>query len=149
MFSVFQRVNPLPSHFSPVLRCGQTLGLSFSSLLVTAGLALAQAESGAAAQNPVTTGGMLARMAVKFLMVFMIFQVLVIKPQKRKLEEQTKLAAELRKGDQVVTTGGILGRVVSIEKDAVTLEVASGVRVKFEPSSIVRRIDPQQQKEAA
>ena len=127
------------------------------SILVSAAfhpeLAAAQAAEGAGVTpQDVTTGGMLGRMAIMFLMVFFIFHVLVIKPQKRKAEAQAKLVNELRKGDMVSTLAGIIGRVVTIESDAVTVEIASGVRVKFEPSSVVRRIDPQsseKQKSAA
>lgn len=125
------------------------LPISLFWILTQATFVMAQAEATGVAPNPVTTSGMLLRMAVMFVMVFMIFNVLVVKPQKKKLQDQTKLAAELRKGDQVVTSGGIIGRVVTIEKDALTLEIASGVRVKFELSSIVRRVEPLQQKEAA
>jgi preprotein translocase subunit YajC len=108
---------------------------------------LALAQTATSPENPVTTSGMLLRMAVMFVMVFFIFNVLVIKPQKRKLADQAKLASELRKGDQVITTGGILGRVVTIEKESLTLEIASGVRVKFEPASIVRRVELPQAKD--
>ncbi len=125
------------------------LPISLVFVLIQATAVMAQVDATAVPPNPVTTSGMLLRMAIMFVMVFMIFNVLVVKPQKRKLQEQTKLAAELRKGDQVVTSGGIVGRVVTIDKEAMTLEIASGVRVKFEPSSILRRIEPQQQKEAA
>jgi preprotein translocase subunit YajC len=122
-----------------------TIGSLLAASVEFPTLALAQAAT--APENPVTTSGMLLRMAVMFVMVFFIFNVLVIKPQKRKLADQAKLASELRKGDQVITTGGILGRVVTIEKESLTLEIASGVRVKFEPASIVRRVELPQAKD--
>jgi len=115
------------------------LTLNFSTGINTA---FAQVVGTGPAESPVTTSGMLLRMGVMFVMVFMIFQVLVIKPQKKKVQDQAKLASDLRKGDQVITTGGILARVVNIEKDVVTLEIAAGVRVKFDPSGILRRIEP-------
>jgi len=59
-----------------------------------------------------------------------IFWFLIIRPQmKRQKEHQTKIAG-IKKGDQVVTAGGLLGKVVRVDDEFAELEIAPGVRVK-------------------
>jgi len=62
--------------------------------------------------------------------IFAIFYFLTIRPQRKRQKEQQKLIEELKKGDRVVTIGGIYGEVESTDEDSVTLKVESGtVRV--------------------
>jgi len=65
-----------------------------------------------------------------------IFWFLIIRPQmKRQKEHQARIAA-IKKGDQVVTAGGLLGKVVRVDDDYAELEIAQGVRVKAIKSTI-------------
>jgi preprotein translocase subunit YajC len=61
-----------------------------------------------------------------------IFYFLLIRPQQRKAKEHQAMVAKLAQGDEVVTAGGLLGRVVDVGDTFVTLEIADGVRVKIQ-----------------
>jgi len=74
-----------------------------------------------------------------FIIVGAIFWFLVLKPQQDKLKAQQNLLSALKKGDAVVTSSGIIGRVAAVEKDHILVEIANNVRVKFEPSHIARK----------
>jgi preprotein translocase subunit YajC len=76
-----------------------------------------------------------------FAMVFLIFYFLVIRPQEKKLKEQKQFQESLKKGDQVVTSGGIIARVAGIEKDTILLEISSNTRLKIESSHVLKRFD--------
>jgi preprotein translocase subunit YajC len=61
-----------------------------------------------------------------------IFYFLLIRPQQRKAKEHQAMVAKLAQGDEVVTAGGLLGRVLDVGDTFVTLEIAEGVRVKIQ-----------------
>src|SRR3569833_3268263 len=61
-----------------------------------------------------------------------IFYFLLIRPQQKKAKEHQSLVSKLSAGDEVVTTGGILGKVIEVGDSFVTLEVAEGVRMKVQ-----------------
>jgi preprotein translocase subunit YajC len=61
-----------------------------------------------------------------------IFYFLLIRPQQRKAKEHQAMVAKLAQGDEVVTAGGLLGRVLEVGESFVTLEIADGVRVKVQ-----------------
>jgi preprotein translocase subunit YajC len=62
---------------------------------------------------------------------------LMIRPQMKRAKEHRELIAKLAKGDEVITNGGIAGRVADIGENFITLEVADNVRVKLQRSAIV------------
>jgi preprotein translocase subunit YajC len=84
-------------------------------------------------------GDMLVRFLPMFLMVYLIFHFMVLKPQNQKLKAQQELLASLKRGDGVVTTGGIIGKVAGIESDHVVMEIAPNVKVKVERAHVQRR----------
>ena len=72
-------------------------------------------------------------MPIVMMVVFVvIFYFLLIRPQQKKAKEHQALVSKLSAGDEVVTTGGILGKVTEIGDSFVTLEVAEGVRMKVQ-----------------
>ena len=77
-------------------------------------------------------------MLVPFAMMFLIFYFLVFRPQSKTRKEHEQMVKNLKKFDEVVTTGGLFGQVVNVKPDAVTLRVDENVRVDIEPSAIVR-----------
>ncbi|HGG05450.1 MAG TPA: preprotein translocase subunit YajC [Aliiroseovarius sp.] len=92
--------------------------------------AFAQAAGGAA---PGAFGGLL----VPMILVFGIMYFFLIRPQQKKLKEHQKMLEALRRGDQVVTQGGIIAKVTKIKEDnEVELEIASGVKVRVIRSTI-------------
>ena len=77
-----------------------------------------------------------------FVGMILIFWFLIIRPQmKRQKEHQAKVQG-LKKGDQVVTAGGLLGRIVKVDDDYVEVELAQGVRVKAVRATIGDVIQP-------
>jgi preprotein translocase subunit YajC len=68
--------------------------------------------------------------------IIAIFYFLIIRPQTQKAAEHTKTLAGLKKNDEVVTTGGMLGRITELGDKVVTLEIAPNVRVKVERAQV-------------
>ena len=102
-----------------------------------ASLAVAQEQG---APPPEGFGQILGRMLPMFAIVFLIFYFLVMKPQQDKLRNHKALIESLKRGDQVVTSSGMLGKVATIDKDYILLEVANNVKIKFEPVHVVKRL---------
>jgi len=76
-------------------------------------------------------------MPIIMMVVFVvIFYFLLIRPQQKKAKEHQALVSKLSSGDEVVTTGGILGKVTEVGDSFVTLEVADGVRMKVQKFQI-------------
>lgn len=73
---------------------------------------------------------------VPLVVIFAIFYFLMIRPQQRQQKQHREMLSALKKGDKVVTRGGILGTVFSIAENVVTVEVADNVRIKFNRDAI-------------
>lgn len=65
------------------------------------------------------------------IIIFVIFYFLLIRPQQKKAKEHKDMLASIKKGDKVVTSGGIYGLVEDVGQNTVTLKIAENVRVKF------------------
>lgn len=70
------------------------------------------------------------------LVIFAIFYFLIIRPQVKRAKEHKKLVESVAKGDEIVTTGGLLGRVVEAGDNFVTLEIADGIQVKVQRQAV-------------
>ncbi|QDK47442.1 preprotein translocase subunit YajC [Bdellovibrio sp. ZAP7] len=70
-------------------------------------------------------------MFVPFIFIFVIFYFLIIRPQSKRQKEHQKFLTELKRGDEVITSSGILGRLEGITDQFVTVEIADGVKVKM------------------
>jgi preprotein translocase subunit YajC len=68
--------------------------------------------------------------------IFLIMYFLMIRPQQKQMKEQRALLSALKKGDDVVTQGGLFGKVHAVTDKVVTLEIANGVRVRVLKSSV-------------
>ena len=68
---------------------------------------------------------------IPLIFMFAIFYFLLIRPQQKKAKEHRALLDSLKKGDMVVTAGGMHGKVTALDDNVVTLEVAPGVNVKI------------------
>ena len=72
-----------------------------------------------------------------FLGIFvLIFYFLLIRPQNKRRKEHQELMGALSNGDEVVTAGGIVGKITKVEDDFVILEVGKGVSLRFQKSAI-------------
>jgi preprotein translocase subunit YajC len=84
----------------------------------------------------VAPGGQLAPLLMMVVFV-VIFYFLLIRPQQKKAKEQQAMIAKLAAGDEVVTAGGVLGKVTEVGDAFVTVEVADGVRIKVQKFQVV------------
>ena len=71
-----------------------------------------------------------------WLLIFLIFYFLMIRPQTQRMKQHQATLAALKKGDEVVTGGGIRGKVTKVSDDEVEVEIASNVRVRVVKSTI-------------
>jgi preprotein translocase subunit YajC len=87
-------------------------------------------------------------MLVPMLLIFAIFYFLLIRPQQKRQREQEALLKGIEKGDDVVTAGGLHGKVVGVTDDVLTLEIAERVRVKVSRGKIETATKPKKEKGA-
>lgn len=74
---------------------------------------------------------------VPLILIFVIMYFLLLRPQQKKLKDHRAMVEALRRGDQVVTSGGIIGKVSKVKEDGeVEVEIAEGVRVRVVKSTI-------------
>nr|WP_111297868.1 preprotein translocase subunit YajC [Paracoccus saliphilus] len=100
--------------------------------------AYAQAAGGAGA------GAAFAQF-IPLILIFAIMYFLMIRPQQKRLKAHREMVASVKKGDQVVTQGGILGKVSAVRDDELEVEIAQGVRVRVLRSTlaqVVSKTDP-------
>ena len=88
------------------------------------GIALAENQPSANQPSPITT-------FIPMLLIFGIFYFLVLRPQNKKQKLHSSFLKELKRGDMVVTTGGIIGMVKTLSEKIVTLEIDNGVCLKI------------------
>lgn len=86
--------------------------------------------AGAPAQgNPLTE-------MLPLLILFVVFYLFLIRPQMKKAKEQKQMVEALQKGDEVVTSGGLLGRITQLGDNFLALEVAKGMEVKVQRQAV-------------
>lgn len=95
--------------------------------------AFAQAPGGAAAGNP-----MIATIlnAVPFVAMLAIFYFLIIRPQQTRQKQMDLMLKNLKKGDRVLTSGGLYGTVVGVDEGKVVLKIADEVKAEFAKSAV-------------
>lgn len=99
---------------------------------------MGQSGSGGGQGSP---GGMI----VPLVLMFAIFYFLVIRPQQKKQKEHREMINNLKKGDFIITGGGIHGRVTGISDNTLTVEIADKVRIKLNRgnvSALVKAVPP-------
>ena len=74
--------------------------------------------------------------------IFVIFYLIVMRPQQRQMKAHRDRVAAVKKGEEVVTGGGIRGRVTKVTDDEVEVEIAQGVKVKVVKSTISQVLTP-------
>ena len=79
-------------------------------------------------------------MLVPFAVMFLIFYMLVFRPQSKARKDHEQMLKNLKKYDEVVTSGGVFGQVVNVKPESITLKVAEDVRIEVEPSAITRLV---------
>jgi preprotein translocase subunit YajC len=91
----------------------------------------AEAQTGAA---PAASNGFTSMLLIGGMFVLMYF--MIIRPQRKRQKEHQELVTNLSKGDEVVTTGGMLGKVTKVDDNYMVLEVSNGVELKFQKVSL-------------
>ncbi len=76
-------------------------------------------------------GSPLMSFVVPMILMVVIFYFLLIRPQQKKAKEHKALLDNLREGDQIITSGGIIGTIVNIDDQIVNMEIADRVRIKI------------------
>src|SRR6185295_20082242 len=77
-----------------------------------------------------------------WLLIFGIFYILMIRPQQRRVKEHQAAINAVKKGDEVITAGGIRGRVTKVNDDEAEVEIAQGVKIRVIKSTISNVLSP-------
>lgn len=95
------------------------------------GIAYAMGQGGAASGQ----GGGFAAF-VPLILMFVIFYFLLIRPQQKKAKEHREMIANVKKGDKIITSGGIHGTITGLDDNTITVEIAEKVRIKLNRANI-------------
>lgn len=90
----------------------------------------AWAQAGGAPQG----GGLLGLLPI--VVIFVLFYFLLIRPQQKRQKQHKEMVAGLKKGDEVVTVGGTLGKITQVGENFLTVQVADGVEVKVQKHAV-------------
>ena len=80
--------------------------------------------------------GQLVMGILPWLLIFAIFYILMIRPQQRRVKQHQEALAAVKKGDEVITGGGIRGKVTKVSDDEAEVEIAQGVKIRVVKSTI-------------
>ncbi len=90
-------------------------------------------QSGPAGTNPLST-------VMLFGGLFAIFYFLLIRPQKKQQKAHDQMVKSLTKGDEIVTVGGVIGNVIHLTEDRITIKTAGDTRLEIDRAKIGRRL---------
>ncbi len=90
--------------------------------------------SNAYAQDAATQGGLMSFLPL--IVIFAVFYFMLIRPQMKRSKEHRLLVSQLAKGDEVITNGGLLGRITEVSDSFVTLELTDNVQVKLQRQAV-------------
>ncbi|MCF8275929.1 MAG: preprotein translocase subunit YajC [Flavobacteriales bacterium] len=71
-----------------------------------------------------------------FGLMFVVFYLFMIRPQMKKAKEEKNFRAELKKGDKIVTIGGIHGKIAEVKETTLLIEVGEGIKLKIEKTAV-------------
>lgn len=94
--------------------------------------------SPAYAQSAPTVGGTDLLSFLPLIAIFVVFYFLMLRPQQKRAKETKAMLEALQKGDEVVTVGGIVGRIAKLTDQYATVEVASGVEVTVQRQAVAQ-----------
>jgi preprotein translocase subunit YajC len=86
---------------------------------------------------------------VPIILMFVIFYFLLIRPQQKKTKEHREMVTHLKKGDRVVTSGGLHGRITAVSETTMTVEIADKVRVKVARGNVSQVVQSSSQSQEA
>ncbi|MBI3817664.1 MAG: preprotein translocase subunit YajC [Planctomycetes bacterium] len=94
-------------------------------------------------------GGFPGMMMLPLVIMFALMYFLVMRPEKKRQKEAQSMRSNLKKGDRVLLTGGMLGDVAGMGDDWITVEIADKVRVQFQRSAVVSIIEARSTSDAS
>jgi preprotein translocase subunit YajC len=112
-----------------------------SHLILSAAQAWAMAPAQSAGDGASPQGGGL-QMILLLAGFFFIFYIFMLRPQKKQQRERQNMLDNLKKGDRIQTTGGLLGVVTAVDRTEVTLRIAPEVRVKLARAAVAAVLKP-------
>ena len=85
------------------------------------------------AQSSGATGGFSLGGLIPFILIFVIFYFLLIRPQQKKVKEHKNMVQSLKRGDNIITAGGMIGKIVKAvdNSDEITVEISKGINVNI------------------
>jgi len=104
-------------------------------------MAYAMGQGGAA--SPGSAGGLAS--FIPLVLMFVIFYFLLIRPQQKKTKEHRDMVSSIKKGDRIITSGGIHGHVTAVDDTTLTVELSDKVRVKLNRANIAGLVQTQTQ----
>ena len=84
---------------------------------------------------------------IPFILVFVIFYLLIVMPQKNRQKKHQNMVEQLKPGDQIITSGGVYGTIMGVQPDRIELKVAANVKIDITKSSVAVILKQQQQPE--
>jgi preprotein translocase subunit YajC len=82
------------------------------------------------------TGGVSLHFFIMMGLVFLVFYLLLIRPQRTRQKKHQEMVENLKPGDKIVTSGGIHGTIMGVQKDRLELKIASNVKIDITKSSV-------------
>lgn len=92
---------------------------------------MSQPAGGAGQSNPIVT-------FLPLILVFVVFYFFMIRPQMKKQKEMTTYRSSLKRGDKVVTTGGVYGKVYEVKENYVLMDVGGDIKLKIDKSALLK-----------
>lgn len=86
--------------------------------------------------QPSPRGGSFISVLIPFILVFVIFYLLIIMPSRKKQKRHQQMVEELKSGDKIVTSGGLYGTVMGVQKDRIELKIAANVKVDITKNAV-------------
>ena len=75
------------------------------------------------------------------IVIFVLFWFLLVRPQQKKMKEHKTMLETIKKGDEVVTQAGMIGRITKLDDNNVTVEVAKNVEIQFQRAAIGNKLE--------
>lgn len=96
---------------------------------------------GCAAQG--SGGSSLLPGMIPFILIFVLFYFLILRPQQKQSRELKEMKSNLKRGDNILTSGGIYGKVVNVNEDVLSVEIAKGINIKMTRSGVSAIVNPE------
>ncbi len=88
------------------------------------------------AEAPARGQGSLFTALIPFILVFVIFYLLIIMPQRKRQKRHQEMVQQLQPGEKIITTGGIHGTVMGVQQDKIEVKIASNVKIDISKNAV-------------